>query len=455
MSTLQFEESIHQELESLRTALAEAEEESAALRSQYSQMRELIRKNEEDSKASSKDLKEAKEKEQQLERVIQFLRKRTEESHLGISDLDAQFQKSQSTLKGITEELENSRHEIQDLNLAIDDERHQKDLLEKTLQELRTDYEALKATTQSEYQINFENELKERDASIESLRNDLEQLRFQALKEIQAAQSDLQNKEAILKETYEEKHQEMHRKDADYLHQIQILLEEKHELAKQLEESAQAIHDKRLLEDSYSKLQLEYQHTSHRLQEVTTHSKSQFEETESRLRMAQQHLAKRVREATLINEKNEELRNKLLEIQSQYSESKLRVTELQNTLEVEMQHHKRSYDKMNESLHHLEIQLDKWEKKYFQLHEIWQETEEKNRKLLKTEEKFHEMQKLLGQLGNIMSNPVLFTQVPTIQLKESTPEPPLESHEPPSLAQEETLFNRSTNSQKYRDSLFD
>ncbi len=468
MSTLQFEEALHQELETLRASLLEAEEESAALRSQYSQLRELVRKSEEDSKQVSKDLKEAKEKEQQLERVIQFLRKRTEESHLGINDLDAQYQKTQAALKSLTDELEKSRKELQDLNQALDEVRHEKDLIEKSNFSMQEEIERLKNLTQTDQQINFENELKDRDASIETLRNDLDRLRHQALKEIQIAQEELRNKENVLKETYESKSKEIDRKENDYQQQILTLQEEKSQLSRELEETSQAILEKKHLEDAYAKLQLEYQHTTHRLHEITNNSKTQSEDLEARLRMAQQHLAKRVREAALLNEKSEEQRSKILDLQGQLTESKLKVTELQNTLEVETQHYKRSHEKMSESLHHLESQLEKWEKKYFQLHERWQEGEEQNQKLRRTEEKFIEMQSLLGQLGNLIGNPHFLNATPIpkehTKIIHNEPEPIKTAHPQFEGSQEQpqkktqnpdSLFEPPHAPSKYKESFFD
>lgn len=469
MSTLQFEEALHQELETLRASLLEAEEESAALRSQYSQLRELVRKSDDESKQVSSDLKEAKEKEQQLERVIQFLRKRTEESHLGINDLDAQYQKTQTALKSLTDELEKSRKELQDLNQALDEVRHEKDLVENTNHSLQGEIERLKTLTQTDQQINFDNELKERDANIETLRSDLDRLRHQALKEIQIAQEELRSKENILKDTYESKSQEIERKEKDYQQQILTLQDEKSLLNRQLEETNQAILEKRHLEDAYAKLQLEYQHTTHRLHEVTNNSKTHSEDLEARLRMAQQHLAKRVREAALLNEKSEEQRSKILDMQGQLTESKLKVTELQNTLEVETQHYKRSHDKMSESLHHLESQLEKWEKKYFQLHEKWQEGEEHNQKLRRTEEKFYEMQSLLGQLGNLIGNPHFLNTASVVRehpkMIHNEPEPIKTIHTPFESSPEQLskkkqqdpdpLFETHPAPTKYKDSLFD
>lgn len=472
MSTLQFEDAVHQELESLRASLLEAEEEAAALRAQYSQLRELVRKSEEEAKTVSAELKETKEKEQQLERVIQFLRKRTEESHLGITDLDAQYQKTQTALKGVTEDLEKARRELQDLNQALDEVKHEKDQIEIENKQLQNENERLKTVTQTDQQINFDNELKERDANIETLKNDLQTLRQQALKEIQIAQEELRGKEITLKETFESKFQEIERKEKDYQQQVVTLQEEKEILIKQLDETSQAILEKKHLEDLYSKLQLEYQHQSHRLQDLTSHAKTQSEDLEARLRMAQQHLAKRVREAAILNEKSEEQRQKILDVQAQLTESKLKVTELQNTLEVELQHHKRSHDKMNDSLHHLESQLEKWEKKYFQLHERWQEGEEHNQKLRRIEEKYNEMQSLLNQLGSLIGNPH-FLNPHHLPVKEPQkiahhrdPEfprpiqPTLEIPKEPvhitrKTESEDSLFEAVPAPSKYKDSLFD
>jgi chromosome segregation ATPase len=439
----------------LRIALAEAEEESSALRSQYAQLRDLLKKSTDEAKSTSQELKDAKEKEQQLERVIQFLRKRTEESHLGLNDLDGQFQKTQTTLKGVSEDLEKARREIQDLNQALDEERHQKLQLEKALHQLQSEHERLRSSTLSEQQINFANELRERDASIDSLRNELDRFRQKALKEIQSAHEELQHKELVLKETFEAKQQSLEIKERDYLQQIHFLQEEKQLLQSQLEEAGQAVHDKRLLEESFSKLQLEFQHLSHRLQEVSAHAKNQSDDLEARLRLAQQHLAKRVREATLLNEKNEEQRAKLLEYQTLLAESKIKITELQNTLEVELQHNKRWQEKTQESTQHLETQLAKWEKKYFQLHERWQENEERIRTLLRIEDKYNQMQSLLVQLGALADNPLLFNAVQPIK------EPPKRADEPSVVENidadpaQNDLFQPAPKPANYRNSLFE
>lgn len=404
-----------EDCESLRNALKDAEDEVLALRNQYKQLRDLLKKRESEAKQASEELHDAKEKEQQLERIIQFLRKRTEESHSGGHDFDGQYQKIQASLKSVTEELDRARHEIQDLNQALDEERHQSSQFEKALKNLQVEHEKVITSAQTKQQRDFENELRERDASIETLRNDLTLLRQQALNEIQAAQKDLLDKENTLKQSIENKEQELASKEEEYQIQIRGLHDERLYLVRKIEETAATAQEKGHIEEAYHKLQAEFQHLSHRFQELTTHSKSQIEDLETRLRIAQQHLAKRVREGTILNEKYEEQRAKILELQSQLSESKLKALDLQNTLEVELQHQKRLQEKLTESLNLTESKLEKWEQKYFLLHEQWQDAEEDNRKLKRIEIKFNEMQTLLSQLGKVIGQPMILSALPTIQ----------------------------------------
>jgi hypothetical protein len=99
-----------------------------------------------------------------------------------------------------------------------------------------------------------------------------------------------------------------------------------------------------------------------------------------------------------------------------------------------------------------EAQVAKWENKYFQMYDRWQEAESHNKSLQALEEKHKQMLVLLTNLGALLGTPTL-TPAPalpsekTLDLKADLSHPPEIKHD---------LFEMpSTTTIRYKQTLFD
>lgn len=134
-----------------------------------------------------------------------------------------------------------------------------------------------------------------------------------------------------------------------------------------------------------------------------------LDESEARLKVAQQHLAKKVKESALLNEKVEEQLISLADLTQALDQQKTQNAQLQASADLFQKQEKRLQEQLHDALKGTESQVAKWEEKYFRMYDKWQESENKISELKKFEEKHHQMQHLLANLGNFMGgsfNPV-------------------------------------------------
>lgn len=141
------------------------------------------------------------------------------------------------------------------------------------------------------------------------------------------------------------------------------------------------------------------------LLEETESLKGQLGESETRLKISQQHLAKKVKEAALLNEKAEELQAAVNEHHHQLDINQSDIHQLHASLEICQRQEKKLQDQLHEALRSAENQAAKWEEKYFKMYDKWEESEINIRELKKFEEKHHQMQSLLANLGSFMESP--------------------------------------------------
>lgn len=130
--------------------------------------------------------------------------------------------------------------------------------------------------------------------------------------------------------------------------------------------------------------------------------KISLDEGETRLKVAQQHLAKKVKESALLNERVDEQQNNLTEMAQTLEQQKTQIVQLQANVDLYQRQEKRLQEQLHDALKGTESQVAKWEEKYFRMYDKWQDTENKIRELKKFEEKHHQMQHLLANLGNFM-----------------------------------------------------
>lgn len=123
-----------------------------------------------------------------------------------------------------------------------------------------------------------------------------------------------------------------------------------------------------------------------------------FEESENSLRTAQQHLAKKVKENTLQNEHIEELQNQIVEFIQTLESQKVQISQLQASVELYQKQEARLHEQLHEALRGTDSKIVKWEDKYFQLQEKWQQCESMITQLKRTEEKYHQLRRFLNTL---------------------------------------------------------
>lgn len=150
--------------------------------------------------------------------------------------------------------------------------------------------------------------------------------------------------------------------------------------------------------------------------------KNLLDETETRLKMAQQHLAKKVKEVTLLNERTEEQQMALSNLAQTFEQQKTQIVQLQANVDIYQRQEQRFQEQLRDALKGNDAQVSKWEEKYFSMYDKWQQSENTIRELRKFEEKHHQVQNLLANLGNFMGNSLNSPNVVYQNGTESTPQ---------------------------------
>ena len=132
------------------------------------------------------------------------------------------------------------------------------------------------------------------------------------------------------------------------------------------------------------------------------HLKNALEEGDMRLKVAQQHLAKKVKEAAILSEKQQEVQANASEFAKTIELQKTQLAQLQASVDLYQRQEKRLQDQLHDALKGTDNQIAKWEEKYFRMYDKLQEAENQNRELKKFEEKHHQIQSLLANLGNFI-----------------------------------------------------
>lgn len=205
-------------------------------------------------------------------------------------------------------------------------------------------------------------------------------------------------------------------------------IHENHDLLQQkLANTAQTEQELAAWRSKFDLLVLEKQNLSKELLDL----QSEKEQNDARIKIAQQHLAKKVKETALLTEKLEEQKIQLSQLHGQYESAKNKISEMHLTLEMQTQQEKRIEENLLDSLKSSEIQTRRWEEKYFQMCDKWQESEAENKELKQLEEKFHQMQTLIMSFNNILgansfNSPVLLQKnsCQVLEAKDKTPEHP-------------------------------
>jgi chromosome segregation ATPase len=524
---------LQKELQEVRSQLTHSEklheEELQALRDQQIALKELLKKTQDELRqlqdqptSDQPDLVASRQRVEQLERVIPYLRGRTEEANLETEQLREELDRAQKKLKALeqdlTENKQNAQKELEYFQQLL--EAQQEDQLETVVSptsshHLRKELEEIKRNLAQGNQetkaletryieilnekISLEHQCKQLQLQLEHQSSNLTSFQTQ-LHEVEDHKKNLevslQAKETELAESCRQQ-QELQKRihdldervqEKDYIQdKYEQLKDEWKQLGERLEEAVEgrsqaeqhltqlemiAANQESQLQKLDQQLQL-LQQEKQTLENERDQLKILLEESETRLKVAQQHLAKKVKEAALLSEKLEEQQVNLAEFIQTTEYQKTQLAQLQASVDLYQRQEKRLQDQLHDALKGTESQVTKWEEKYFRMYDKWQESENKIRELRKFEEKHHQMQNLLANLGNFMggshSNPnathsALFhsSQEPVDRsAKSSSFDSPLPEESPPVSAlktetQEEKydLFGMRQPQDTYKPNLF-
>lgn len=129
-------------------------------------------------------------------------------------------------------------------------------------------------------------------------------------------------------------------------------------------------------------------------------------ETEAHLKIAQQHLAKKVKETSDLHDKVHSQDLLIQELQNQLGEAQRQLLELQHSYEAQIQQEKRLQEQLCDSVKTAESIANKWEQKYFNIFEKWQENEMHLKEMKKIEAKHAQLQVLLANIGGFFETPM-------------------------------------------------
>lgn len=187
-------------------------------------------------------------------------------------------------------------------------------------------------------------------------------------------------------------------------------------------------------------------------------SNATLEEKDQEIKAAQQHLARKLKELSLLGEKQEDQQRFIAELQKVSNEAKAKNAELQTTFQAQLDQEKRLRELLQDSSKTTEAQIKKWEEKYFQIYDRWQEAESRNRDLRLLEEKYVQMQALLSNLGALAGAPVSSNK-PTEVPNRPSPIEQAPNHEKSSqqksVSEDPNLFDAPKTNTRHRQSFFE
>ena len=394
----------------------------------------------EEKKLLEEQFLESRQHAEQLERVINFLRERSEGANLELVQLREEFQKSQDLLHVLKKQQDLLHSEKDALQQQAQREQREKQdaldeirLLQEQFLELKNRYSLLqKELDETHVALGTANTLKEqleaqqRECSrlIDDQRKHLEnferesslikQTLIRGLKEAQEIQKLYQDAVEDRVSTSAKLHQSHQQLDRyrDQQKQLQEQIEESRgnvrTLSARLEEALRDNEDQEKLCQQIQELKCENEklHTDAlRLQQVG-------QEKDAEITQVQHHFAKKMKEASTFEDKCEEQARLISEQQQTLYQNKVKIAELQTSVDIQTQQQKLFQDQLQEAIRNSEVQMQKWEEKYFAIYDKWQASENRAKELERLEEKQKHLQGMLTNLGSYFGQPVAVQPVP-------------------------------------------
>lgn len=346
------------------------------------------------------DLNAARQHISQLERTVAFLRDRSDASLLEgqhqkeevereLQNLQGQYEGLQARLHQLQRDLEGSKLARADAQRRVEAAEAGKEVLEKLLEE------------KERHNASFDREI--------AL---IKQTLMRGVREMKDLEA---NYEAAVHDKMVASQKAQHAQyQVDRLREEGALLQEKLQGAnKEQQNLRQALEEKTAKQEDLNELERHLaiaQQESRVLHEEVFRLKEIVKEREADLAQAQHHFAKKVKEAALLESKNEELQRTNSDLQQMQHQNRIKIAELQTSVDMQKQQQQKLEQQLQEGAKAAELLNGKWEQKYFALYDKWQQAETRTKELEKVEEKQKHLQGILSNIGTYLtpaSEPVL------------------------------------------------
>lgn len=137
------------------------------------------------------------------------------------------------------------------------------------------------------------------------------------------------------------------------------------------------------------------------------------------LNRAQHHLAKKVKETALLEQNHEETKQSWMEAQKTLTENKMKINELQTSIELHRQQEIRLQNQLQEASKAAETQIARADEKYQLLSQKFQQAEKRIKELEKIEEKQGRLQSIISEISQLYpSTTPSFCETPHSSIKE-------------------------------------
>ena len=444
-----------------------------------------------------------KQKEAQLERVVQFMRARLEEAQFENQQMVSKFTELEEAKDKLKEDLLEMQSGHRKLAETLQTERQEKQALLEEEQALR-----LQMIQLQEEIVRIKGcvdqasaETTSHQEALQSAQRETELLKQMMMRALQESKEERQNEElayqsqittlsalfekekengvtlghlleeqkktieenqtelATLKTALEELSLAAAEKQRAYVELAQFSEEMKSKLAISTDEKSafhETLEKKEELIHNLSSQVANLSKAQERSLEILEQKELELQEHETNLRAAQQHLAKKMREAAQLAEQNHELNEAIITQEQTVESLKAKLAEAKASLENEADIKQTLQRQYHEGIKVIESQCAKWEEKYFQLQEKWQVVEAQNRELKRLEERFGKLQSMFSHMGSLIGT----AQQPVEERPSfETPQAPVKKFSeietlPSEPLHQPVLFDPVPKSQRYKESFF-
>ncbi len=395
----------------------ELQEEANSLRSQFEQLRNLIKSGQEALEEKNHQYKEAQDNVVRLTIEKESCFKELEERRQYLGRLKGEISELRDEIRASVDELK----ELEGMYLSSIDE---KMVVSTNLQEAQRIGKEQKEELNSlaEIKRNLEIRLREEERVVLEQKQQLERLQH-----VEHEKNQLSERALVLEQ------------ETEHLGSlIEEISREKSEVESRLNKNKELLRDRdQALESKISQILLLTQE-GQRLQENLQRMQTHIEEKEAQTSKAQQHLAKKVKECTVLQEKIDETKSHIADLYAQIQTAQAKIAENRQLAEASQQQEKRLQELLNETMKTHELTYSNKEEKYLKLYDQLQTVEARNKELATRNNK---LQAMVSSFLTVEDSSQL-EQEPVIA-PQATPAPlnPVESVAAPVVKEENWLKN--------------